>query len=204
VAAVSLARGADEWFTFLPAGSLDALVADLHLSNAQAATVLAGLSLGGIVGGFFVVAADHVDRRLLAALGALAYALAMAALGTAAGFWPLLAATFAWGAASDAFALGCEVALVDLSGPDLARDLGRVTAGRIEGTSAVRAGGAGHAGATTAVVSTVGLAGLAFPRSRAGWPTAAAWRSACGATPRWRWPSPSWSSSQGSARMPRP
>lgn len=119
---------ADEWFTFLPAGVLEALREDASLSYAQGGLVLAALSLGGIVGVVFQAAADYVSRRALAALGALAYGAAMIAFGLADTFWPLFVAALVWGAASDAFIHGCEVAMVDLAGRDLPRALARVNA----------------------------------------------------------------------------
>ena len=119
---------ADEWFTFLPAGVLEELREDVGLSYAQDGLVLAALSFGGIVGVVFQAAADYVSRRALAALGALAYGAAMITFGLADGFWVLFVAAFVWGAASDAFIHGCEVALVDLAGPDLPRALARVNA----------------------------------------------------------------------------
>jgi predicted MFS family arabinose efflux permease len=98
------------------------------LSYAQGGLVLAALSLGGTVGIVLQAAADYVSRRWLAALGALAYGGAMIAFGLSDSFILLFAAAFAWGAASDAFVHGCEVALVDLAGEDLPRMLGRVNA----------------------------------------------------------------------------
>ena len=119
---------ADEWFTFLPAGLFESLRADLGLTYAQAGLVLAALSLGGMVGVVFEVAADYVSRRWLAALGALAYGGAMIAFGLGDGFWTLFAAAFVWGAASDAFIHGCEVALVDVAGEALPKALARSNA----------------------------------------------------------------------------
>lgn len=126
--ALLLVGFADEWFTFLPAGVLEGLRQDVGLSYAQAGLVLAALSLGGIVGVVFQAAADYVSRRALSALGALAYGGAMIAFGLADSFWTLFVAAFVWGAASDAFIHGCEVALVDLAGPQLPRVLARVNA----------------------------------------------------------------------------
>jgi len=119
---------ADEWFTFLPAGVLEGLRQDVGLTYAQGGLVLAALSLGGMIGVVFQAAADYVSRRALATLGALAYGAAMIAFGLAESFWPLFVAAFVWGAASDASIHGCEVALVDLAGPDLTRVLARVNA----------------------------------------------------------------------------
>lgn len=119
---------ADEWFTFLPAGVLEPLRLEAELSYAQGGMVLAALSLGGIVGVVFEVAADYVSRRLLASAGAAAYGGAMIVFGFADSFWLLFAAAFVWGAASDAFVHGCEVALVDLAGDQLPKALARVNA----------------------------------------------------------------------------
>jgi FHS family glucose/mannose:H+ symporter-like MFS transporter len=126
VAALVLVRFADEWTTFFPAGALEPIRRDLGLSYAEAAGVLVALPAGGLVGTFFVIAADYVSRRWLASLGALAYGLSMIAFGLGHSLPLLLAAAFAWGAASDAFVHGCEVALVDLAGDDLPRTLARM------------------------------------------------------------------------------
>jgi predicted MFS family arabinose efflux permease len=126
VAALLLVRFADEWATFLPAGALEPIRSELGLSYAQAAGILVALPAGGVLGNVFVVAADHVSRRLLASLGALAYGLALIAFGLAHGLPMLLAAAFIWGAASDAFVHGCEVALVDLAGEALPSALARM------------------------------------------------------------------------------
>lgn len=128
VAALLLVRFADEWTTFLPAGALEPIRRDLGLTYAEAAGVLVALPAGGLVGTFFVIAADYVSRRWLASLGALAYGLAMIGFGLGHSLPVLLAAAFAWGAASDAFVHGCEVALVDLAGDELPKTLARMNA----------------------------------------------------------------------------
>jgi MFS transporter, FSR family, fosmidomycin resistance protein len=128
VAALMFVRFADEWFSFFPAGVLEPMRAGVGLSYSQGGAVLVALAGGGLVGVAFEVAADYVSRRALAALGALAYGLAMIAFGLADSFLGLVAAAFVWGAASDAFIHGCEVALVDLAGEDLPRVLARVNA----------------------------------------------------------------------------
>ena len=103
VAALMFVRFADEWFSFFPAGVLEPMRAGLRFSYAQGGAVLVALAGGGLVGVVFEVAADYVSRRALAALGALAYGLAMIGFGLADSFWGLMAAAFIWGAASDAF-----------------------------------------------------------------------------------------------------
>jgi predicted MFS family arabinose efflux permease len=102
-----------------------ALRDDLGLSYAEAGAVLAGLSAGGLIGHGFIVATDFLDRRVIATLGALGYGLCMAAFALGASFPVLLTASILWGASSDAFVHGCEVALVDLAGDDLAPALAR-------------------------------------------------------------------------------
>ena len=128
VAALVLVRFADEWTTFFPAGALEPIRHDLGLTYAGAAGVLVALPAGGLVGTFFTIAADYVSRRLLASLGALTYGLAMIAFGIGHSLPVLLAAAFAWGAASDAFVHGAEVALVDIAGDDLPKTLARMNA----------------------------------------------------------------------------
>lgn len=107
---------------------LEPLRADLRLSYAQAGLLLAALPAGGLVGNAFGVAADFVDRRRLASLGAFVYGLCLLTFATADAFPVLLTAAFVWGAASDAFVHGCEIALVDLARDRLAGVLGRVNA----------------------------------------------------------------------------
>lgn len=119
---------ADEWFTFLPAGSLELLRADLGLTYAQGGAIMVALSAGGMVGIAFEIAADHVSRRLLSSLGAVAYGAAMIAFGLGDSIWMLLAAAFAWGAASDAYVHVAQIALAELAGDDLPRILARVNA----------------------------------------------------------------------------
>jgi predicted MFS family arabinose efflux permease len=128
LAALVLVRFADEWFTFFPAGALESIRDDLGLSYAEMGLVLTALPGGGLVGNAFALAADFVDRRWLAALGAAAYGVCLLAFGFGGSFVVLLVAAFAWGAASDAFVHGLEVALVDLCRGDVAPALARVNA----------------------------------------------------------------------------
>ena len=115
LASLLLVTFMDEWLTFFPAGALDAIRLDLGLSYTQAGAVLAGLSLGGVLGTpLGGLAADFVDRRTLLAGGAFGYAAAMAVFGLSSEFGLLLVAAFAWGASSDAFIHPTEVVLVQL------------------------------------------------------------------------------------------
>ncbi len=128
VATLLFARFADEWFTFLPAGTLEPVRADLGLTYAQGGVLLSALGSGGLIGHGFTVAADYVNRRWLAGFGALGYGLCMLLFASADSFLVLVLASVAWGAASDAFVHGLEVALVDAAGEDLAPALGRMNA----------------------------------------------------------------------------
>lgn len=74
------------------------------------------------------MAADFVDRRRLAALGALVYGACLLAFAVGQSLPVLLVAELCWGAARGAFVHSCEVALVDLYPDDLAPVLGRVNA----------------------------------------------------------------------------
>lgn len=128
VAALVLVGFADEWTTFFPAGALEPIRRDLGLTYADVAGVLVALPAGGLLGNLFVVSADYVSRRRLASLGAAAYGLAMFAFGIGHSLPVLLAAAFAWGAASDAFVHGAGVALVDLAEDALPSTLARANA----------------------------------------------------------------------------
>jgi predicted MFS family arabinose efflux permease len=123
--ALVLVRFADETFGFFPAGTLAQVRTEVGLSFQQAGLLLALLGAGGVLGSIFEVAADHVSRRLLASLGAFVYAAAMVAFGLGHSFAVLAGASFVWGAASDAFVHGAEVALVDVAGGRLTSALGR-------------------------------------------------------------------------------
>ena len=67
-------RLADESAGFLIPGSFEAIRSELHLSYAQAATILAAGAPGAIVGNGFSIAADYASRRIIAAGGALWFA----------------------------------------------------------------------------------------------------------------------------------
>jgi FSR family fosmidomycin resistance protein-like MFS transporter len=128
VAALMLVRLADEWFTFFPAGAIAPIRDDIGLTYAQAGVVLAALPAGGILGHGFAVAADYVDRRVLAAGGALVQAACLTGFALADSFLLLVAVSFLWGTSTDAFVYGCEIALVDLYHDQLAPALARVNA----------------------------------------------------------------------------
>jgi MFS transporter, FSR family, fosmidomycin resistance protein len=117
-------RLADESAGFLIPGSFEAIRSELHLSYAQAATILAAGAPGAIVGNGFSIAADYVSRRVIAAGGALWFSAAVAVFATSTSYPMLVAASFVIGVAASAMVDACELALVDVSGDDLPRMLG--------------------------------------------------------------------------------
>lgn len=125
IASLLLVDLADEWFTFLPAGAMESIRADLGLSYAQAGVLLALLPAGGVLGIVLMVAADFVSRRVLAAGGAFVFALCLLAFATGRSFAVLAVASFVWGAASDAFVHATQLALAELAGDDLDATLAR-------------------------------------------------------------------------------
>lgn len=137
LAAVLVVRLFDELAAFLPAGTLESFRSGLGLSYAQAATVLAAIGPGAVVGGVFAAAADTHSRRVIAAGGAFGFAAALAAFALGGSFPVLAAAAFGMGMASTALVDGAEVALVDLAGDDLRRYLAR---GNVLGTIGALAG----------------------------------------------------------------
>jgi hypothetical protein len=120
VASLLAVRLFDEWFSFLPAGSLEPLRRDLDLTYVQLSSLLILMTAGGLVGGLFAIAADRVSRRAQASLGALGYGVSLACWGLGEHAWILGLGAFLLGLSSDALLSACEVALVDLAGDDLA------------------------------------------------------------------------------------
>ena len=126
MAVLLVVRLADESAVFLPFGALESFRADVGLTYAQAATVLAAMAPGAVVGGLFAAAADRFSRRMIAGGGALAFALSLAMFAGGRSFAVLAVAAFVMGAASTAMVDGAEVALDDVAGDDLRRYLARV------------------------------------------------------------------------------
>lgn len=114
-----LVDAVDEWLSYLPTGAAPQIRGGLGLGYAQIGLLLALLPAGGIVGNARLVAADFVSRRALASLGALVYASCLATFAVGHSFGTLAAASFVWGAASDAFVHGSSLALAELAGDDL-------------------------------------------------------------------------------------
>ncbi|MGH9024862.1 MAG: MFS transporter [Acidimicrobiia bacterium] len=126
LAALLLVDFTDEWCSTLLPVATPAIRADLGLSYAEAGLLLGLIFGGGIVGGVATAAADFVSRRALAGAGAVVYGLCMLAFGFSDEFVVLAISAFIWGAASDAFVHGAELALADLAGDDLEPTLATV------------------------------------------------------------------------------
>ena len=125
VRCVLVVRLLDEWWSYLPAGTIDDQVRDLGLSYGQAGWLLALLTLGGLIGSPVAALADHGHRRLLATAGALLIALGLLAFAVSAPFVVLVVATTVLGGASDLMIRPLESSLAEVADGDLDRLLGR-------------------------------------------------------------------------------
>ncbi|MCB0997789.1 MAG: MFS transporter [Acidimicrobiales bacterium] len=115
----------DEWWSYLPAGTIDDQVGDLGLSYGQSGWLLALLTLGGLLGSPVAALADRGHRRLLATSGALVIAAGLSAFALAAPFPLLVVAATLLGGASDLMIRPLESSLADAAGGELDRLLGR-------------------------------------------------------------------------------
>lgn len=125
VRAALVVRVLDEWWSYLPAGTIDDQVGDLGLTYAQSGWLLALLTLGGLIGLPIAALADRGFRRSLAMAGAIIIAAGLATFAIGPGFaWLAVAATLL-GAASDILIRPLESSLAETAGDRLDRMLGR-------------------------------------------------------------------------------
>ena len=115
----------DEWWAYLPAGTIEDQRFDLGISYAQAGWLLAMLTLGGLIGSPIASLADLGHRRLLAVTGALVLAGGLAAFAFGASYPLLVLAAVCMGGASDLVIRPLESSLAEVAGDDLDRQLGR-------------------------------------------------------------------------------
>jgi MFS family permease len=120
-----IVRLLDEWWSYLPAGTIDDQRLDLGLSYTQAGWLLALLTVGGLVGSPVAALADRGHRRLLATGGACLLALGLSAFAAGAPFAVLALAATLLGAASDIVITPLESSLAETADGDLDRLLGR-------------------------------------------------------------------------------
>ncbi len=125
VRAALVVRLLDEWWSYLPAGSIDDQVTDLGLSYAQSGWLLALLTVGGLLAGPVAALADRGHRRLLAVTGALLIAAGLTTFALGAPFVVLAVAATVLGGASDLMIRPLESALADAHVEGLDRMLGR-------------------------------------------------------------------------------
>ena len=115
----------DEWWSYLPAGSIDDQVRDLGLSYGQSGWLLALLTLGGLIGSPFAALADRGHRRPLATTGAVLIAVGLSAFALSAPFPVLAIAATVLGGASDLVIRPLESSLAEAADGELDRLLGR-------------------------------------------------------------------------------
>jgi MFS family permease len=124
IRAALIVRVLDEWWSYLPAGTIEDQRLDLGVSYGQAGWLLALLTLGGLIGSPVAALADRGYRRTLAVAGASTLALGLLAFATASPYWVLAVAATAMGGASDLMIRPLESSLADLADDDLDRQLG--------------------------------------------------------------------------------
>jgi MFS family permease len=118
-------RVLDEWWSYLPAGSIADQVRDLGLSYGESGWLLALLTLGGVAASPVAALADRGNRRVLAAGGAALIAVGLAMFAVAAPFPVLAVAAAVMGGASDVMISPLEASLAELADDGLDRLLGR-------------------------------------------------------------------------------
>jgi hypothetical protein len=125
VRAALVVRLLDEWWSYLPAGTIDDQVRDLGLSYGQSGWLLALLTVGGLIVSPVAALADRGHRRLLATTGALLVAAGLLAFAVGAPFPVLVVAALVTGGASDLMIQPLESSLAETAPGDLDRLLGR-------------------------------------------------------------------------------
>ncbi len=125
VRAALVVRLLDEWWAYLPAGTIEQQHLDFGLSYTQVGWLLAMLTVGGLVGSPIASLADVGHRRPLAVVGALVLAAGLGAYAVGVSFPLLVVAAVCLGAASDLVIRPLESSLADVAGDDLDRMLGR-------------------------------------------------------------------------------
>jgi MFS family permease len=111
----------DEFWSYLPAGTIDDQVTDLGLSYTQAGWLLALLTLGGLLLGPVAGVADRGYRKTLAVTGAASIAAGLAAFAVGAPFVVLAIAAGLMGGASDMVIRPLESTLAEVGGEHLDR-----------------------------------------------------------------------------------
>jgi MFS family permease len=116
----------DEWWSYLPAGTIEDQRLDLGITYTQAGWLLALLTLGGLIGAPLGALADRGHRRLLAVGGAAVLALGLATFALGAPFIALAIASAAMGGASDVIIRPIEASLAEIATEGFDKQLGRM------------------------------------------------------------------------------
>jgi hypothetical protein len=125
VGAALVVRLMDEWWSYLPAGSIEDLRRDIGITYAQAGGLLALLTVGGLLGAPLATLADTGHRRILAVSGAGALTVGLAAYASGAPFIVLAVASTLMGGASDVMIRPLESSLAETAGDGLDKLLAR-------------------------------------------------------------------------------
>jgi predicted MFS family arabinose efflux permease len=121
--AVLAVRLVDEADAFLLPGTFEPLRDDLDLTYAQVSGAFVAIAVGAVAGSGLSVLADYRSRRAIAAGGALGFAASLLLIAVADDLAALLVGSFLVGIASTAMVDAAEIALADLAGDRLERQL---------------------------------------------------------------------------------
>lgn len=125
MASLLLVGLADETVAFLPYGAVESIRRDVGLTYVEAGVLLALFPGVGLLTTPLGVVADHVSRRVMAAVGGIGYGAGICLFASAGGFWVLFTAVLVMGIAGDAMVRAVEVAMVEVAGDDVEPALAR-------------------------------------------------------------------------------
>ena len=125
MASLLLVGFADETVAFLPYGAVESIRQDVGLSYVQAGFLLALYPGIGLLATPLGVLADHVSRRVMAAVGGVGYGVGLWLFAAAHDFLTLFLAVVVMGTLGDALVRAVEVALVDVAGENVEPALAR-------------------------------------------------------------------------------
>jgi predicted MFS family arabinose efflux permease len=125
VASLLLVGFVEETVAFQPFGAVESIRQDLGLTYVEAGFLLALYPGVGLLATPLGVLADHVSRRVMAAVGGVGYGVGLCLFAVAGGFWALFAAVVVMGVAGDAMVRAVDVALVDVVGDRIEQALAR-------------------------------------------------------------------------------
>lgn len=125
MASLLLVGLADETVAFLPYGAVESIRRDVGLTYVEVGVLLALYPGIGLLATPLGVVADHVSRRVMAAVGGVGYGAGLFLFAAAGDFWILFTAVVVMGVAGDAMVRAVEVALVEVAGDNVEPALAR-------------------------------------------------------------------------------